>query len=314
LFIFRAVYTHFLHLDDTCRNSDNDGDRLQILKEDGNDEEDDEDEYADKDDDDDEYEDEFKEELEEEEENDLGKQDDDSNGDEEETYNEQAAERISSAQSVVQDDEEEEQDLVDLVVQTLVKVTELDREMTVETMKLCEMHEMASDEGQEMDISLDWLDSPDVMDLAEALHTELFPRSKLLVQVKKVSGLPQGFGRLEKKYNLMVKVSFCGSYYNTLVVEKATEPEFGETFMWTGGKFSEDSEIRCVVLDVRDATRTNLIGTCDIPLSLAAEDADNWLEETIEILDEDGEFTGYLHIDMKYSPLRVVPGQPPPLV
>ena len=193
----------------------------------------------------------------------------------------------------------------------LARVTGMDRELMLSTTQLADMTKLALDGDQLFDVHFDWLESEQVVDKAEELHAEAFPRSKLMVTVEKISGLLASF---QKKFNVTVKVCFGGVCYDTLVAEgTSAEADFLETYIWTGKRFDEISEIHFAILDVKDATHTSLIGTCDVPLSFI-EQEDEWKEHAMEVLDVHGELKAVLHLNIKYSPLRGMPGEASRLV
>jgi len=195
--------------------------------------------------------------------------------------------------------EEIQKDLVHVVFEALAEASGRNRDVMLAVMKLCELQEQ--DEG--FDTSISWLEAPDVWIEAERQHNEAFPTSKLTIQVVSASGLAQGFGLLEQP-NAQVRISFSGTYYETLVAEKSRTPVWNEEFSWTGEKFSEDEEIRMSILDVRDAVNTVLIGTSDNMLGITSGREEEWMEETFEIVNKHGEAAGSIVVRIFYCPVR----------
>ena len=205
-----------------------------------------------------------------------------------------------------------------LLFRHLAQLCKLDKNLMTKVMKLCAQLSLPNEnegedqgrseeeEEQELgfDVSLNWLDSEEVITVAEAQHSERFPCSKLVIKVVKAE-FPAGVFQIDVP-NTMCKLVFDNLFYETLVIEDSNTPEWNDVFMWKNSSgFKEDSEIRCAVLKQRDTDSFEVMGTCDIPLSLPLSDIDSWLEEKFDLVDPRGNAVGCLYLNLKYSPVRV---------
>ena len=204
-----------------------------------------------------------------------------------------------------------------LLFRHLAQLCKLDKNLMRTVIKLCAQLRLTNeneekdqgqseDEEQELgfDVSLNWLESEEVIKVAEAQHSERFPCSKLVIKVVKAE-FPAGVFQIDVP-NTMCKLVFDNLFYETLVIEDSNTPEWNDVFMWKNSSgFKEDSEIRCAVLKQRDTDSFEVMGTCDIPLSLPLSDIDSWLEEKFDLVDPRGNAVGCLYLNLKYSPVRV---------
>ena len=223
-----------------------------------------------------------------------------SDANEEEEYEDDMDNPLKNPEAVLLQ-ERGKKDLVEIVFEELARICDKDRDVMLSTINLCLLHE----QEPHFDTSISWLDAPEVAIEAETIHIAACPQSKLTIQVASASGLSPQFGLLELP-NAQVRISCCGTYYETLVAGKSRAPVWNETFTWTANQFKDDAEIHLIFLDVRDATHTVLLGTSDIQLSSThggSGSAEEWTEETFDIVDKHGEPAGSVVLKIMYCPV-----------
>jgi hypothetical protein len=220
---------------------------------------------------------------------------------EEEEYEDDMDNPLKNPEPVVFQ-EKRKKDLAEVVFEELARICDMNRDVMLASIQLCLLHE----QEPHFDMSISWLDAPEIAIEAEKIHLSAYPQSKLTIQVASASGLLPQFGLLELP-NAQVRISCCGTYYETLVAGKSRAPVWNETFTWTADQFKDDAEIHLIFVDVRDATHTVFLGTSDIQLSSTQGGSghadDDWTEETFDIVDKHGEPAGSVVLKIMYCPM-----------